>query len=163
MDCTIVYFHWQLILAMVTTWQFPLSVYVSASIPSIVSNIALPIFFASVAFNLSSATTPVTMFLNDGSGEKGLLSWRKPSKARPALFSLAYLAFDASLCCSLVTNVVSVSSCIAMLISAQAGISNSHLFLCISPIPWPLVSQPVNFMLRIRTCSMTKSGESPAQ
>ena len=58
---------------------------------------------------------------------------------------------------------VPVKFCIALFTSIVTGIERNHVVHCLSLIPRLLVTPPDVFRLCIRTCSITGSGERPAQ
>ncbi|CAH1794063.1 unnamed protein product [Owenia fusiformis] len=110
---------------MVTAWLFLLKEHSDTLFPIIDATITLPNYFASYALT-EEAATPVAMLLNDCSGKRGFLSTRYFKIHLASVSSLMILVGVASLCCSLVAYVISVSSCIALLISPHAGEERIH-------------------------------------
>ena len=105
---------------------------------------------------------PVTTFCRLGSEQKRFHYWRQLRTVSVSFQSWACLALVMSLFCSPVLELTPMSSCIAMLTSAQAGMDSSHIKRCCSVIPHPLVKPPLIFMLLINTCSIMRSEERPA-
>ena len=77
--------------------------------------------------------------------------------------SCQILAAVFSLCCSLVTCCTPVKPCITLLISAVTDVDNSQTSLGVFENPLPLVNPLVILTLRIKTCSIIRSDDSPAQ
>ena len=99
------------------------------------------------------------IFLKEGSSLKGLLSERYLTISWVSLISLTILYLLVPLCGSLVLNLTPVSCCIDLLTSAQAGMESTQINHCVSVKPRPLVSAPAVFKVRIKHCSMIRSGE----
>ena len=91
---------------------------------------------------------------------KGFLSTRASCSVCVSYLSRRGLVLPISLFCSPVLYFTPVSSCIALLVSEQAGMDKSDVNHCCSVIPLPLVNPPMVFILLMSTCSIIISGQS---
>ena len=108
--------------------------------PLIDQRMLSPMVLPSCALTAGSADIPVVIFLSDILGSKGLCCSRYCNSFLVSELSFIILVLILSLCWSLVEYVISVSYCIALLISAQAGMDSTHTRRCSSVIPSPLLN-----------------------
>ena len=76
-----------------------------------------------------------------------------------SLYTIDGSIYIVLLCCSLVLYCVPVSFGIALFTSAQTGCAINQTRRWVSVMSEPLVKLPPVFVLRVRTCSMTRSRE----
>lgn len=122
----------------------------------------LPISFDWYTFTAFWAVSPVIKCCRCSYPANGFRDSNKLSILIVSALSFVCLDGERSLCYSLVSQFTPVNI-IAVLISDVVGLERTHTKCCVSDIPLLCVSPPVVFILCMRTCSITRSEESPAQ
>ena len=127
--------------------------------------IYFPTLLAVSGLTLLSAFTLFLMFprLLSVSREKRLRVARVLRKVTVCFISLVCLALGISLFCYLWLNLIPLSSCMMLFVSAHLGVDDSQIRRCCSFRPLPLVKPPPVCRPFIRTCSMTSSIHNPVQ
>ncbi len=121
-------------------------------------NVLSPSCFAVSTFTLL-ALNPVTMLHKLKLSLNRVRDSRNFNSSHESAISFPCHAVVKSLCCPLVLYCTPVSCCIALFTSVQTGCAINQTRRWISVMPRPLVKPPLVVMLRMRTCSMTRSGE----
>ena len=122
-----------------------------------------PTSFAVSTLQLIPALIPVAMLRKLQLSLNEFRDSRNSNSSHKAVMSFTCLAVVKSLCCSLVLYCAPIGCWIALFTSAQTGCAINQTRRWVSVMPRPLVKPPLAFMLRMRTCSMTISGERPTQ
>ena len=148
-----------------TAWSFFLKLCCNAFCCAIDVKIFSPTSFAVSTFTLMPALVPVAMLRKLQLSLNGFRDSRNYNSSHESAIYFPCLALPWSTLCAahLCCTVHPVSCSIALFTSAQTGCAINQTRRWVSVIPRPLVKPPLVFMLRMRTSSMTRSGESPAQ
>ena len=126
-------------------------------------NIFSPTSFAWSTFTLIPALINVAMLRKLQLSLDGFRDSRNSNSSHESVISFPCLDVVKYKCCSLVLYCTPVSCCIALFTSTQTGCAINQTRRWFSVMPRPLVKFPLVFTLRMTTCSMTRSVESPAQ
>ena len=143
----------------VTAWPFFLKLCCNTFCCAIDVKIFSPTSFAVSTFTLIPALNPVAMLCKLLLSLTGFRYSRNCNISHESVIYFPCLAVVKSLCCSLVLYCTQISCCIALFTSAQTGCAINQTRRWVSVMPRPLVKPPLVFMLRMRTCSMTRSGK----
>ena len=132
-----------------TAWSFFLKLCCNSLCCVIDVNIFSPTSVAVSTFTLMPALIPVAMLRKLQLSLNGSRDSRNSNSSHESVISFPCLAMVKSLYCSLVLYCTAVSCCIALFTSVQNGCAINQTRRWVSLV----------FMLRMRTCSMTRSGE----
>ena len=142
-----------------TAWCFFLKLCCNTFCCAIDAKIFSPTFFAVSTFTLMPAFIPVAMLRKLQLSLNGFPDSRNYNISHESAIYFPFLAVVKTLCCSLVMYCTPLSCCIALFTSAQTGCAINQTRRWVSVMPRPLVKPPLVFMLRMRTSTMTRSGE----
>ena len=105
------------------------------------------------------ALIPVAMLHNLQLSLNEFRDSRNSNSSHESVIYFPCLVVVKSLYCSCLLYYTPVSCCIALFTSAQTVCAINQTRRWVSVMPRHLVKPPLVFILRMRTCSMTKSGE----
>ena len=142
-----------------TAWSFFLKLCCNTFCCAVDDKIFSPTSFAVSTFPLIPALIPVAMLRKRQLSLNEFRDSRNSNSSHESVISFTCLAIVKSLCCSLVLYYTPVCCWIALFTSAQTGCAINQTRRWVSVMPGPLVKPPLVFMLRMRTCSLTRAGK----